>query len=98
MFTIDEIKEKAVPIAKKFGLDELSLFGSYAKNKQKETSDVDFLIQCGDLKGYFQYFDLVGDLENVFKCHVDVIMDGIEDKDFLTHIKKEKKVLYVRER
>ena len=36
MFSIKELKEKAVPVAKEFGIDELSLFGSYARNEQKE--------------------------------------------------------------
>ena len=42
MLTIDEIKEKAIPIAKNYGISELSLFGSYSRNQQKESSDVDF--------------------------------------------------------
>lgn len=96
MYTINEIKEKTIPIAKKFGVDELSLFGSYARNEQTENSDVDFFIESGELKGYFAYFDFVDDLEKTLNCHVDVIMNGIEDKDFENSIKKEKKVLYVR--
>ena len=98
MFTISEIKEKAIPIAKNYGINELSLFGSYSRNEQNENSDVDFFIKSGDLRGYFAYFNFVNDLEKVFSCHVDVIMDGIEDKEFVNKINKDKKVLYVRER
>ena len=97
MFTMEEIKEKAIPVAIKHGVDELSLFGSYAKNTQNEKSDLDFYIENGKIKGYFAYFDFVFDLEKIFKCHVDVIMNGIEDKEFLKHVQNEKKVLYVRE-
>lgn len=98
MYTINEIKEKAIPIAKSYGINELSLFGSYSRSEQNEDSDVDFFIKTGDLRGYFSYFNFVNDLEKVFNCHVDVIMDGIEDKEFLNRINKDKKVLYVRER
>lgn len=97
MFTINEIKEKAIPVAKSYGIDELSLFGSYSRNEQNENSDVDFFIKSGGLRGYFAYFNFVNDLEKTFNCHVDVIMDGIEDKDFLNRIIKDRKVLYVRE-
>lgn len=97
MFTIDEIKEKAIPIAKKYGINELSLFGSYAKNLQNENSDVDFYIEKGKLRGYFQYFEFVDNLEKIFNCHVDVIMNGIDDKEFLKQVQNEKKVLYVNE-
>ena len=98
MFTINEIKEKAIPVAKNYGINELSLFGSYSRNEQNENSDVGFFIKSGDFRGYFAYFNFVNDLEKVFNCHVNVIMDGIEDKDFLDRIIKDKKVLYVRER
>lgn len=98
MFTINEIKEKAIPVAKNYGINELSLFGSYSRNEQNENSDVDFFIKSGDLRGYFAYFNFVNDLEKAFGCHVDVIMDGIEDKEFLDIIDKDKRVLYVRER
>ena len=98
MFSIKELKEKAVPVAKEFGIDELSLFGSYARNEQKEDSDVDFYIRSGDLRGYFAYFDFVDRLEKILNCHVDVIMSGIDDKEFLKNINKDKKILYVRER
>lgn len=46
-YTIDEIKTKALPIAIRYGVDELSLFGSYARGEADEKSDLDFLIQKG---------------------------------------------------
>ena len=82
MFTVDEIKEKAIPLAKSYGISELSLFGSYSRNEQNENSDVDFFIRSGDLRGYFAFVNFVNELEKVFNCHVDVIMDGIDDKEF----------------
>lgn len=96
MFTIDEIKEKAVPVAKKYGIDSLSLFGSYARGEQNENSDLDFLIDKGKLRGLFQYVGFYQELENIFNCHVDVITSGISDKQFLERINKDKKVLYAR--
>lgn len=96
MFTIDEIKNRAIPIAKKYGVDSISLFGSYARGDQNENSDLDFLIDKGKIKGLFQYVGFYQELENEFKCHVDVVTSGIEDKDFLKRINKDKKVLYVR--
>ena len=93
MFTIEEIKKKSVPIAKKYGVKKLSLFGSYARGDADEESDVDFLIDKGKIRG-LQYFGFVLDLEDEFKCHVDVVMDGISDKEFLAEIKNDAVVLY----
>lgn len=94
IYTLDEIREKAVPIAEKYGIRRLGLFGSYARGEQNEKSDLDFLIQKGRIRGLVQYMGFVLDLEDAFGCHVDVITDGIEDKDFLNSIKEDEVLLY----
>ena len=55
IYTIEEIKEKTIPIAKKYGIDSMSLFGSYARGEATENSDVDFYIDKGDIKGLLDY-------------------------------------------
>ena len=49
--TIEEIKQKAIPIAQEYGVDSMSLFGSYARGEASEDSDLDFFIDRGDIKG-----------------------------------------------
>ena len=93
MFTLDEIKNKAVPIAKKYNIISLSLFGSYARNEQNDKSDLDFLIVTNDKMGLFEYVEFYQELENAFGCHIDVVSSGIDDRDFLKMIEKDKKVL-----
>ena len=92
--TLDEIREKAVPIARQYGIKNLRLFGSYARGEARDDSDLDFLIDDGNIRGLFQYMGLVCDLEDAFDCHVDVVMDGIKDMDFLNRIKRDEVVLY----
>lgn len=96
MFTFEEIKSRAVPIAKKYGVKKLSLFGSYARGEADEKSDLDFLIDEGNgkIKSLLSYFSFVNALENEFKCHVDVVMNDIEDKEFLTEIRNDEVILY----
>ena len=43
IYTLDEIKQKAIPIAIEYGVNSMSLFGSYARGEATENSDVDFL-------------------------------------------------------
>ena len=76
-YTLDEIKSRSIPIAQKYGVKRLGLFGSYARGEQTEHSDLDFLIDVGKLRGLIQYMGLVLDLEDEFGCHVDVVTDGI---------------------
>lgn len=96
VYTIDEIREKAVPIAKKYGVKRLSLFGSYARGEADAQSDVDFLYDSDNskVKSLFDYMDFVEDLESEFKCHIDLVEDGISDKKFLTDIKNDEVLLY----
>ena len=44
IYTIEEIKNKSVPIAKKYGVKKLSLFGSYARGEADKNSDLDFFL------------------------------------------------------
>lgn len=43
-YTINEIKNRANPIAKAYGIGRMSLFGSYARGEAKDDSDVDLYI------------------------------------------------------
>ncbi len=40
-YTIDEIKNKTIPIAKAYGISRMSLFGSNVRGEAKDDSDVD---------------------------------------------------------
>lgn len=93
-YTLQEIREKTVPIARDFGIEKMSLFGSYARNEARNDSDVDIFIREGKLKGVYQYMAFVFALEDALKCHVDVVMDGIRDDLFLDNIAKDEVVLY----
>lgn len=93
-YTIEEIRQKAVPIAKQYGISRMCLFGSYARGEARADSDVDIYIDKGKMKSLIQYFAFVNDLEKILKCHVDVVTTGIEDKKFLSVIMSEGVLLY----
>ena len=95
-YTIEEIKNTAIPIVEKYGVVRLSIFGSYALGEANDESDLDFLIDKGELKGLIQYYSLVQQLEKAFECHVDLITMGVSDRDFLKRIQKEEVILYER--
>ena len=95
-YTLDEIREKVVPVAKKYGVEKIWLFGSYARGDADEKSDVDFLIDRGKIRG-LQYFGFVLDLEEIFKCHVDVVSINITNKKFLDEIGKDEVLIYAEE-
>lgn len=95
IYTLDEIRDKAIPLAKKYGVRRMWLFGSYARGEADAQSDVDFLIDSTkNLRGMFAYVGLIQDLEDEFGCHVDVVTENISDKNFLTEIRQDEVLLY----
>jgi hypothetical protein len=95
-YTLNEIKEKTVPIAKSYGVKSLGVFGSYARNEATDDSDVDICVEKGALRSLIQYFAFVQELEKILECHVDVVTTEIEDTDFLNNVLKERVILYER--
>ena len=96
IYDIETIRAKTVPIAKKYGVRRMSLFGSYARGEADDQSDVDLIIDKGKIVG-IEYFGFVYDLEDELGCHVDVVTTGISDKEFLAEIKKDEVELYAEE-
>jgi predicted nucleotidyltransferase len=42
IYEIDEIKRISVPIAQKYGVKKLALFGSHARGEQRAASDIEY--------------------------------------------------------
>ena len=92
VYTIDEIKRISVPVAQKYGVKKLALFGSYARGEQTEDSDIDFLVEKGRIQGW-AFFGFVNNLEDELGVNVDVmtyyslkkslIADAIDDEVIL---------------
>ncbi len=62
-------------IAKKYGAENIRLFGSVVREEETNTSDIDFLIT---LRSGHTYFDLVRmrrELEEELKRPVDIVLD-----------------------
>jgi predicted nucleotidyltransferase len=72
-YTINEIRNIAVDVAKEYGVEKVALFGSYARGEQNDTSDIDYVIEKGTIRGLFQFRSFVNALEERFGTHVDVI-------------------------
>ena len=92
----ERISRIVTPIAEKYGVKRISLFGSRARGEDNADSDYDFLISKGNLNSLLHYVSFVNELEEVFGAHVDVVSDTACDKDFMNNISKETVLLYER--
>ncbi len=73
---IIEILRNEMPLLRQqFGVDEIGLFGSYARNEQNENSDIDVLVKFRNpqLK---TLIGLLNFLESTFSRKVDIVADG----------------------
>jgi len=74
MLSITEIRNKAKPVAKKYGVINLSLFGSYANRMANENSDADFLVRFDTpVPSIFKVMGFREELSQALGIPVDVI-------------------------
>lgn len=57
-----------------YSVRSLALFGSYARNEQCETSDVDILIECDEVPGLFGFARLERELSELLGVRRDLVM------------------------
>ena len=79
VYTIDEIKAKIEPIAKRYNVSKVYLFGSYARGEEDENSDIDIALEIEDESHYMDVYEI---LSSVFNCDVDILLvnDLLEPK------------------
>ncbi|MBQ8921064.1 MAG: nucleotidyltransferase domain-containing protein [Oscillospiraceae bacterium] len=91
-----DVKKLILPIAVKYGVERVFLFGSMARGDADENSDYDFLISKGSLRSLIQYMLFVSELEKALHCHVDVITDTSSDETIIQTAMQEGILLYER--
>ncbi len=92
VFTIKDIVRLVKPVAEKYGVKAVYLFGSYARGEADENSDLDFLVFGGEDFKPTMIFALAEDLRGILKKNVDVfeISEINKDSDFYNTIMKER--------
>ena len=91
------LREKILPIVRKYGVERVILFGSMARGDADQTSDHDFLISKGSLRSLIQYMSFVSELESALQRHVDVVPDTSSDEDIIRVAIQEGILLYERQ-
>lgn len=92
IFTLKDIVSLVKPIAEKYKVKEIYLFGSYARGEADGDSDLDFLVFGGENFKLTMIFALAEELREVLKKDVDVfeINEINTDSDFYNIIMKER--------
>lgn len=94
MSEIDIIKEKIKPIAQKYNLAYVWLFGSYAKNTHNQNSDIDIIVRTEDVIGGFKIVEVKYALEEALKIPVDIVTTGSIEGSLLEDENLEEILIY----
>lgn len=92
VLTIKQIKERILPILSKHHINDVYLFGSYARGEATNKSDVDIYCESGDIKTFIDQGFLEEELENALGKEVDIVFMGARMDDFFKHQLEEDKI------
>jgi len=72
---LDELSENLKTWKENYGVKRIGLFGSYSRDKQNESSDIDVVVEFNDSDLSFDnYMDLKMNLEDHFQKTVDLVI------------------------
>lgn len=69
---INKLRELKPILKEKFGIEEFAVFGSIAKNRFNENSDIDIAVLKYKLKSGFAFVNAKRFLEETFKTKIDI--------------------------
>ena len=102
VYSLEEIKERIKPVAEKYGIPAIYIFGSYAREDATDDSDVDLLIDTTGVKGFFVIGGIYSNLEEALGKPIDMITLGAfnqsNDLDFVSRVLKDRRLIYVKSR
>jgi predicted nucleotidyltransferase len=70
---IETIIKQINPVLKRYKVKKASIFGSFARGEENKKSDLDILVELGELGGLLTLVSLKRELEKVAKRKVDLI-------------------------
>jgi len=82
-------------LSQKYFVDKIGYFGSFARNEQKESSDIDILVSFSKPLGW-EFFDLHELLEKELQLKVDMVSEKALKKQLKQIILDSVKYVWVR--
>ena len=83
------LKENKVLLTKQFKVKEIGIFGSVVRGEDKETSDVDILVEFEEPIGFFKFLELEEYLSDLIGRKVDLVSKKALKPRIGKHILKE---------
>ena len=86
---LDVLRTHKSTLAQRFGVSELTLFGSVAREQANDDSDVDILVSYNKPATSKAYFGVQFYLEDLLGRQVDLVTDKALRKEFRLYVERE---------
>ena len=86
---LQRLKESKPYVMREFGVTELALFGSVARNEASADSDVDILVRFDGPATSRRYFGVQFYLEDMLGCRVDLVTDKALRNELRPYVERE---------
>jgi len=81
MSNIEIIKKKLKDLKdilnQEYGISEIGIFGSYVRGEERESSDLDILVQTNKRMGLLKFIGIENYLTDVLNVKVDLVMKDV---------------------
>lgn len=92
--SLEELRSVVAPIAERYGVGKVYLFGSVARGDFSEDSDYDFCIELGEIRSISVLSEFFQDLRDAVKCEIDLVDTKSVGSEFLNKIIAEGVIVY----
>jgi predicted nucleotidyltransferase len=93
-YSAEELIPIVTPVAERYGVGRLYLFGSVARGDYREDSDYDFCIELGNIRSMFVLSGFFQDLRDAVGGEIDLVEIKSVCSELLKAIKEEGVILY----
>ncbi|MDM7944022.1 MAG: nucleotidyltransferase family protein [Hydrogenophaga sp.] len=88
--TLSLLKQHKPELARRFGVRDLSLFGSTARGTARNDSDVDLLVSFEGPATSERYFGVQFFLEDLLACPVDLVTEKALRPELRAHVERDR--------
>ncbi|MCL1904581.1 MAG: nucleotidyltransferase domain-containing protein [Methanomassiliicoccaceae archaeon] len=92
--TVEELRSIVRPVAEKYGVEKIYLFGSVARGDYDDDSDYDFCIEKGKIRSIFTFSGFFKQMEDAIGHEIDIVTTKGVPPEILNEIMKESVVVY----
>lgn len=75
-------------------IEFLGLFGSFARNEQKDSSDIDLLVRFDKRVGYFKLLEVQDKLKTLLGYDVDLVTENALSTHIKPFVQKDMQTIY----